>query len=286
MATTQATDDAYKPCEQCFAGYKLDGEPKGTMGELGGLGYYLAAGKAEEKDRAIVLGTDIFGLGLANCKILADWFADKTGFPVFVPDYFEGDYIDTSTIKPQLTALDEPMKNKSFLQRTWTLISLVSAMLVKVGPRYLYRHRMSRCVPLAEKFCRDLREQKGFKRLGCIGYCWGGALAVLLAGEDSPLDTAICFHPGNLTVKNFEDIRRPFMLVCSEEDMSFNSIKPAALTALASLSATHNIPTKVYDDNPGTVHGFGCRPRLSDPRTREAFERGLERSREWFVEHL
>lgn len=82
------------------------------MGELGGLSYYFAAGKPEETDRAIVLyvlrffletcfdvlsharplrsGTDIFGLGLVNCKILADWFAEKTGFPVFVPDYFEG----------------------------------------------------------------------------------------------------------------------------------------------------------------------------------------------------
>ncbi|BGP26577.1 hypothetical protein JCM10295v2_005530 [Rhodotorula toruloides] len=250
------------------------------MSELGGLSYYFSAGKPEEKERAIVLGTDIFGLGLVNPKILADWFAEKTGFPVFVPDYFEGDYIDTSTIKPQLAALEEPMKNKTFLERTLIKISLISGMLLKVGPRYFLRHRMSRC------FCRDLKEQNGFKRLGWIGYCWGGALAVLLSGENSPLDTSICFHPGTLTVKNFEDIRRPFMLVCSEEDMSFEPLKPAALSALSTLSSSHNIPTKVYDDNPGTVHGFGCRPRLSDPRTKEAFEKGLERSREWFAQYL
>lgn len=95
------------------------------MGELGGLSYYLAAGKADEKDRAIVLyvlrfshetcfdvlshacplrsGTDIFGLGLVNCKILADWFADKTGFPVFVPDYFEGARRSPSSGKTALT---------------------------------------------------------------------------------------------------------------------------------------------------------------------------------------
>lgn len=128
------------------------------------------------------------------------------------------------------------MKNKSFFQRTRTMFSLVTGMLWNVGPLYLYRHRMSRCQPMSEKvrcrwlirksagtdsvflgqFCRDLKEQKGFKRLGWVGYCWGGALAVLLAGENSPLDTSICFHPGTLTVKNFEDIRKPFMLVCSE----------------------------------------------------------------------
>lgn len=70
------------------------------------------------------------------------------------------------------------------------------------------------------------------------------------------------------------------------EDMSFDSIKKDAIAALSKLTSEHNVTTKVYDDNPGTVHGFGCRPRLSDPRTKEAFEKGLERSREWFVQHL
>jgi hypothetical protein len=39
--------------QACFQGYKIDGEPKGTMGELGGLAYYFAPGKSTEK--AIVL---------------------------------------------------------------------------------------------------------------------------------------------------------------------------------------------------------------------------------------
>ena len=36
-------------------------------------------------------GTDLFGLGVPNCKIVADWFAENTGLPVFVPDLLEGE---------------------------------------------------------------------------------------------------------------------------------------------------------------------------------------------------
>lgn len=33
----------------------------------------------------------MFGLGIPNCKILADWFAENTALPVFVPDLLEGE---------------------------------------------------------------------------------------------------------------------------------------------------------------------------------------------------
>lgn len=110
--------------QACFQGYKLDGEPKGTMEELGGLAYYFAPGKSTEK--AIVLcvlcslstgtdltistptlpslgrGTDLFGLGVPNCKIVADWFAENTGLPVFVPDLLEGEFGSSESTQQQL----------------------------------------------------------------------------------------------------------------------------------------------------------------------------------------
>ena len=39
---------------------------------------------------AIVLLTDIFGLPLGNCKLMADRFAQELGCDVWVPDLFDG----------------------------------------------------------------------------------------------------------------------------------------------------------------------------------------------------
>lgn len=40
--------------------------------------------------KAIVLLTDVFGLPLVNCKILADAFNERVGVDVYVPDLFKG----------------------------------------------------------------------------------------------------------------------------------------------------------------------------------------------------
>ncbi|TKA52087.1 hypothetical protein B0A53_04747 [Rhodotorula sp. CCFEE 5036] len=273
-------DEQHQACAACFQGYKIDGEPKGTMGELGGLAYYFAPGKSTEK--AIVLGTDLFGLGVPNCKIVADWFADNTGLPVFVPDLLEGDtrplgdYIDPS--KLGLEEFQEPMAAKPFLTRMRIMAGAVWSFGFKIGPRFLARHSMGHVEPIAVKFCRDLKEQKGFKSLGFVGYCFGGTLSVLLAKRDSPLDACVCFHPGGPSPTAWKNIAKPFMLVCSEEDFAFDRNKATVLPILAGLK----VPVEVWDDNKGTTHGFGCRPDMAKPEVRDAFERGLERTKEWF----
>ncbi|GAA6016104.1 hypothetical protein JCM8202_005411 [Rhodotorula sphaerocarpa] len=275
-------DEQHKSCPACFQGHKLDGTPKGTMEELGDLKYYYAAGSPEQKDKAIVMGTDIFGLGIPNCKIIADWFAEKTGMPVFVPDLLEGDYVDPASLGPGLEELEEPMANKPFYHRWRITLGAVWAFGFKLGPRFLSRHGMSHVVPIAEKFCRNLKDQKGFKSLGFVGYCFGGTVSVFLARADSPVDACVCFHPGGPNVAEWEKIAKPFCLVCPEEDFTLDSKKPAVLPLLEKLP----VPTRVWDDNPGTTHGFGCRPNLAKPQIREAFERGLARTKDWFEEHL
>ena len=80
-------------CERCISGSVLPGQPKG---ELRGDAYF-AAGPAElserNKSKAIVLLTDIFGLPLKNCKIIADQLAEKAGCDVWVPDQFAGELL-------------------------------------------------------------------------------------------------------------------------------------------------------------------------------------------------
>jgi dienelactone hydrolase len=75
-------------CENCYKGFVLPGEPKGTMV---GPDYFTAApSDATQRSKAIVLLTDIFGLALSNPRIVADNLAEQTGVDVWVPDFFKG----------------------------------------------------------------------------------------------------------------------------------------------------------------------------------------------------
>ena len=78
-------------CERCVAGHILPGDPRGTYV---GSAYYAQAPERSHTDgtpsRAIVLLTDIFGLPLVNCRLMADRFSDVLGCDVWVPDLFNG----------------------------------------------------------------------------------------------------------------------------------------------------------------------------------------------------
>lgn len=81
-------------CEQCTQGYVLPGEPTGAM--IDGA-YFRAGPEGSDASKAIVLLTDIFGLPLKNCRIMADELSQKVGCDVWVPDLFAGAfYADVS----------------------------------------------------------------------------------------------------------------------------------------------------------------------------------------------
>ncbi|KAG6851967.1 hypothetical protein C0991_004559, partial [Blastosporella zonata] len=72
-------------CPNCTAGELLPGEPSGSISTLGA---YFSPGSNPSTKSAIVLLTDVFGLPLKNCKIIADHLARETGYDVWIPDYF------------------------------------------------------------------------------------------------------------------------------------------------------------------------------------------------------
>lgn len=67
---------------------------EGKTVKYGPTDVYIAEPKqgAGDKSKAILLLTDVFGLGLVNNKLLADDWA-RAGFYTYVPDLFDGDYL-------------------------------------------------------------------------------------------------------------------------------------------------------------------------------------------------
>ncbi len=78
-------------CPDCFAGHVHDGTPKGTVEKLHGLDTYVS--KPPEGKTAkgiIIIVSDAFGMPFINNKLLADHYAEKGNFLVYLPDFMKG----------------------------------------------------------------------------------------------------------------------------------------------------------------------------------------------------
>jgi dienelactone hydrolase len=102
-------------------------------------------------DTAIIILTDGFGL-CNNAKLLADSFA-ACGYFTVVPDLFEGDPFPDP--RPEIFNLQQWL-NKG------------------AGGK---GHLMETVDPIVEAIISWLRNEKGFKRVGAAGYCFGGKVS-------------------------------------------------------------------------------------------------------------
>ena len=81
-------------CPDCFAGHVHDGEPQGKMVKLHGLETYVAEPAEGRPVRGIiVIVPDAFGLPFVNNKILADHYAARGNYRVYLPDFMQGIYL-------------------------------------------------------------------------------------------------------------------------------------------------------------------------------------------------
>lgn len=56
--------------------------------------------------------------------------------------------------------------------------------------------------PLIEKFVKEIQADSSVKKIGTVGFCWGGRYSMLLVSDnDYPtLDAAVANHPSFLAV--------------------------------------------------------------------------------------
>ena len=91
-------------------------------------------------------------------------------------------------------------------------------------PGFIWRNPVSKGVERMERVIRHVRQQStvaGQVRVAVQGYCWGGRIAVLLAGSQPDLlvDTICAAHPGGLTLPTDVDrIKIPAAFVLAGND--------------------------------------------------------------------
>jgi len=81
---------ASMPCKDCVSGTLHDGTPTGTVTTLHGLPTYVAEPPSGSPKGIIVIIPDAFGWELSNTRVLADRYAKRGSFRVYVPDFMNG----------------------------------------------------------------------------------------------------------------------------------------------------------------------------------------------------
>ena len=76
-------------CPECLSGHVHSGQPKGIVAKLYGYDAYVAE-PAGATNGIVVIIPDAFGWQFVNNRILADHYADKGNFKVYLPDFMSG----------------------------------------------------------------------------------------------------------------------------------------------------------------------------------------------------
>lgn len=113
------------------------------------------------------------------------------------------------------------------------------------------------------------------RKVGCVGYCWGGSLAWAAATGLDGLSASVGYYGGEIAKNASATPRCPVMLHFGETDHGI------PMSDVETVIAAHpNIPIHVYPAG----HGFSCDERASFDRA--SHESALSRTLPFLKEHL
>ena len=127
-------------------------------------------------------------------------------------------------------------------------------------------------------FLKARKEVKG-KKVGAVGFCWGGGMVNFLATRLPDLGAGVAFYGSAAPLEDVGRIKAPLLIVSAETDERINAAWPGYEAALK----TNNIK---YERHlyPGTQHGFNndTTPRYDAASAKLAWERTIA----FFRKHL
>ncbi|MGH8813699.1 MAG: dienelactone hydrolase family protein [Advenella sp.] len=199
---------------------------------------------AEDAERGIVVLQEIFGVN-SHIRDVCDFYAAK-GYRVIAPALF--DRIEPG-VEMGYTAQD-----------------------VERGKQFKAKVSYEDALKDIEAAAAALSAQK---KIGVVGFCWGGALTWLAACRSGAFSAASCWYGGGIAQLRDEKAQCPVQMHFGEKDKSIPLSDVEAIRA-----AQPDVEVCIYDAD----HGFGCDQRGSyDPF---ASELARTRTVEFFKAHL
>ncbi|KAI0447516.1 putative hydrolase [Xylaria telfairii] len=241
----------------CLKTFTWGGTPVGKEVKLANNDSYVTG---DNKDAAVLFIHDLFGWKYNNIRLLADHYAREANVTVYVPDFFGGWVVDWELVE----------------QEQFDKIDL--ATMAKANSREVRGPEMEACA-------KALKGEHGFKRLGAIGFCYGGWAVCHLGHkkhEPKLVDAVSMGHPSWLVKEDVENLAVPVQILAPEFDHAFPpDLKAYTFETLLKL----NLPFD-YVHYPGIVHGALVRGSETIAKEREAMASAKNSAVLWFKQHL
>ncbi|KIW37572.1 uncharacterized protein PV06_10218 [Exophiala oligosperma] len=219
-------------------------QPRGVYQTIAGLNTYVTGSTAEAKS-GIVDIFDIFGFS-TQTLLGADVLAARTNSVVLVPDFFDGEAVSHDWLPA------DTEEKKAWLSR---FMSEKAAF-----PRNV------------DLLLRVTKESKttfaNVNSWATFGLCWGGKVAVLASGPESPFVASGQAHPGRMDKADAEKLTIPHIVLASKDE-------PAdTVTAYTEIIKTNGVGG-VVETYHTMWHGWmGARADLETKESREEYSRG------------
>ncbi|KAJ4359240.1 hypothetical protein N0V95_002321 [Ascochyta clinopodiicola] len=213
---------------------------------------YITYPENRSTQNAILIMTDVLGFEFPNVQLIADQFA-ANGYFTIIPDVFNG---NTVPLNP----------GPDFDFPTWRATKMPREATVD---------------PIYATIIKHLRGELGVKRLGGVGYCFGGKYVCRWLKEGG-LDAGFTAHPSFVGVDELKGIKGPLSIAAAETDSIFPAEKRRETEdILKEMRVPYQMT--LYSD---VQHGFGVKGHLSHQRARFAKELAFLQAVFWFDEYV
>jgi dienelactone hydrolase len=144
---------------------------------------YLSYPRNNKTDNAILFLTDIYGIPNDENKVLGDSLA-AAGYLVVMPDIMAND------IPNEKTSIFEYL--------TW-----------------FPKHNVTVADNIIDKTVKYMRGEMGVKKIGAVGYCFGGRYGARVMQEGKGVDAAFIAHPTLLEKAELEAVAGPLSIAAA-----------------------------------------------------------------------
>lgn len=225
----------------CIVGVKHQGTPKGNVKQIGNIRTYFTYPEDGSTQNAILIMTDALGMDFLNAQLIADQFA-ANGYLVVIPDVFNGTHIRF------------PIPS-SFSLQEWVDNTMPRPPTVD---------------PIYEAVINHLRNELGVRRLGGVGYCFGGKYVCRWL-KPGGLDAGFIAHPSFVDADEVRGVSRPLSIAAAETDEVFPAEKRRQTEDI--LKETKVLYQVFLYSH--VEHGFATKADLENDRTRFAKEQAF-----------
>ncbi|EXU97536.1 dienelactone hydrolase [Metarhizium robertsii] len=276
-------------CPDCFRGQIHEGETKGKVIKHYGFDTYVSEPPNGTTPKGIIVVIpDAFGWAFPNNRILADTYAEKGGFKVYLPDFMND---RTSPRQSLLPLVSSPDHQIAYVTIPLTQRSIAAVQTILAAVPFFIRCAPGRTYPGVKGFFEQLRKEEGQALpIGAAGFCWGGKHTVTLAHgaeiNGQPLiDAGFTGHPSLLSLpSDVEKIKRPVSFACAEDDNQISLKQAEQIKAIVTaFPEPYKGELRVYQK---TGHGFAVRADLKVPDVAAQAAAAEDQAIAWFTSHF